>query len=213
VKILVTGGPTREYVDRLRYLTNPATGLMGDALAREAKARGHEVTLVRGPCPTPAPEEVKSIPVETTEEMRRACLEQWPSHDVVIMSAAPCDYRPSEKHPGKLNKLALGEKIIVSFVRTPDILFEMAVSRKPGQRLVGFAFEVENGEQNAMQKLERKNLDLVVLSPPENFGRESGNTVILFGRAGRMAELRGSKRDLARGVLEALERTTEARTA
>ena len=206
MRILVTGGPTREYLDRLRYITNPATGLMGDALAREGRARGHEVTLVRGPCPTPAPEEVRSIPVETTDEMRRACMEHWPAHDVVIMAAAPCDYRPSEKHPGKMNKLALGEKIIVSFVRTPDILFELSVSRRPGQRLVGFAFEVENGELNAMQKLERKNLDFVVLSPPENFGRESGNAVILYDKGGRMAELRGSKRDLARGIIEALER-------
>lgn len=206
MKILVTGGPTREYLDRIRYITNPSTGLMGDALAREAKARGHEVLLVRGPCPGPPPEEVRTISIDTTEEMRRACMEAWPAYDAVIMSAAPCDYRPSEKHPGKMKKLALGEKIIVSFVRTPDILFELSVSRRHGQRVVGFAVEVESPEQNAVQKLERKNLDLVVLNPPENFGRESGNQAVLYGRGGRLAELRGSKRDLARGIIEALER-------
>ena len=205
MRILITGGPTREYLDRVRFITNPSTGLIGDALAREARSKGHEVTLVRGPCPGPAPEGGKTITVETTEEMRRACLEQWPAHDAAIMAASPCDYRPSEKHPGKLNKVAMGEKIIVSLVRTPDIVFELSVARRPGQKVVGFAVEVESPEQNAMQKLERKNLDLVVLNPPENFGRESGNTAILFGRGGRLAELRGSKRDLAKGIIEALE--------
>lgn len=206
MKILITGGPTREYLDRVRFITNPSTGLMGDALAREARSRGHEVIYVRGPCPGPGPEAIETINVETTEEMRRACLEAWPRVDAVIMAAAPCDYRPSERHPGKMKKLAIGEKVIVSMVRTPDILAELGERRRPGQRLVGFAVEVENPEQNARGKLERKNLDLVVLNPPENFGRDGGSSATIFGREGRLAELRGSKRDLAKGIVEALER-------
>jgi phosphopantothenoylcysteine decarboxylase / phosphopantothenate---cysteine ligase len=206
VKILVTGGPTREYLDRVRFLSNPSTGLMGDAVAREAFSRKHVVTLVRGPCPGAPPEEVTTIPVETTEEMRRACLIAWPAHDAVIMAAAPCDYRPSERHPGKIKKIAVGEKVILSLVRTPDILYEMGNARKPGQKVIGFAVEVENQEQNALQKLERKNLDIVVLNPPENFGRDGGSFATLYGRDGKIAELRGSKRDIARGIIEALER-------
>lgn len=206
MKILVTGGPTREYLDRVRFITNPSTGLMGDALAREAKARGHEVVLVRGPCPGPGPEGIETVNVETTEEMRRACVEAFAGADAVIMSAAPCDYKPSERHPGKMKKLAIGEKVIISFVRTPDILAELGERRTPRQKLVGFAVEVDNGEANARGKLERKNLDLIVLNPPENFGRDGGSQCIILGRAGRIAELRGNKRDLAKGIIEALER-------
>ncbi len=207
MKILVTSGPTREYLDRFRFLSNPSTGLMGDALAREARARGHDVILVRGPCPGPAPEEVTTIPIETTEEMRRACLEVWPKVDAVIMAAAPCDYRPSERHPGKIGRIAVGEKVIVSMVKTPDILYELGMTRRPEQRLIGFAVEVENQERNALDKLERKNLDLVILNPPENLGRDHGGVLTtLYSREGKIAELRGNKRDIARGVVEALER-------
>jgi phosphopantothenoylcysteine decarboxylase/phosphopantothenate--cysteine ligase len=206
MRILVTGGPTREYLDRVRFISNPSTGLMGDALALEAKARGHSVVLVRGPCPGPGPEGIETVNVESTEDMRRACLEQFPRADAVIMSAAPCDYRPSERHPGKMKKLAIGEKVIVSFTKTPDILAELGERRAAEQKLVGFAVEVENGEANARGKLERKNLDLIVLNPPENFGRDGGSECILLGRAGRIAELRGTKRDLAKGIIGALER-------
>ncbi len=206
MKVLITGGPTREYIDRVRFITNPSTGLMGDALAREAKARGHEVLLVRGPCPGPAPEGIPTIHVETTEEMRRACVEAFPRHDAVIMAAAPCDYRPSERHPGKLKKLAIGEKVLLTLVRTPDILAELGEMKRPGQRVIGFAVEVEDHEANALAKMERKNCDLIVLNPPENFGRDGGSHAIVIGRAGRIAELRGNKRDLARGIVEALER-------
>lgn len=207
MKILVTSGPTREYLDRIRFLSNPSTGIMGDAVAREARSRGHDVTLVRGPCPGPAPEEVSTIAVETTDDMRRACLLAWPGMDAVIMAASPCDYRPSERHPGKINRIAVGEKVIISLSRTPDILFEMGNSRKPHQKVIGFAVEVENQEQNALQKLERKNLDLVVLNPPENLGRDHGTLhTTIYGREGKIAELRGSKRDIARGIIEALER-------
>jgi phosphopantothenoylcysteine decarboxylase/phosphopantothenate--cysteine ligase len=207
VKLLVTGGPTREYIDRVRFLSNPSSGLMGDAIAREAAARGHEVTLVRGPCAGSPPDGVETIAIETTDEMRRACLDVFPRVDAVIMAAAPCDYRPSEgRHPGKLKKLAVGEKWILSLVRTPDILYEMSQVRRPEQRMVGFAVEVENAERNALDKLERKGLDLVVLNSPENFARDDGSQAILYGRAGRLAELRGQKRDIARGVIEALER-------
>lgn len=206
MKILITGGPTREYIDRVRFLSNPSSGLMGDALAREAKERGHEVLLVRGPCAGPAPEGVETVHVETTEEMRRACIDAFSRMDAVIMSAAPCDYRPSERHPGKMKKLAIGEKILLSLVRTPDILAELGEMKRGGQRSVGFAVEVENAEANARAKLERKNCDLIVLNPPENFGRDGGSQAVIFGRTGRVAELRGSKRDLAKGIIEALER-------
>ena len=207
MKILITGGPTREYIDRVRFMSNPSTGLMGDALAREAAARGHEVTLVRGPCPGPGPEECKTVDIETTDDLRKACVAEWPAHDAVIMAAAPCDYRPSERHPGKMKKLAVGEKVILSLVRTPDILYEMGNSRKPSQKVIGFAVEVENQVQNALQKLERKNLDIVVLNPPENFGRDGGSFATLYSKdGGKIAELRGSKRDIARGIIEALER-------
>lgn len=207
MKILITAGPTREYFDRVRFISNPSTGLMGDALAREAKAAGHAVVLVRGPCPGPGPEGIETVNVETTEEMRRACLEAFGRVDAVIMAAAPVDYRPSERHPGKLKKLAIGEKVILSFVRTPDILAELGERKSEAQKLVGFAVEVEDAEANARGKLERKNLDLIVLNPPENFGRDGGSQCIVLGRGGaRLAELRGTKGDLAKGIVEALGR-------
>ncbi len=205
MRLLVTGGPTREYLDRVRFISNPSTGLMGDALAEVARGRGHAVTLVRGPSPNDPPEGVKVVAVDTTEDMRRACLEAFAGVDAVIMAAAPCDYRPSERHPGKLKKLAVGEKVILTLVRTPDILYEMGMRRAPHQRLVGFAVEVDNPEKEALAKLERKRLDLVVLNDPSNFGQERGSAR-LFDRSGELEGIAGTKAEIAEVILRHLER-------
>lgn len=209
MRLLVTGGPTREYLDRVRFISNPSTGLMGDALAEVARGRGHAVTLVRGPSPNDPPEGVKVVTVDTTEDMRRACLDAFPAVDAVIMAAAPCDYRPSERHPGKMKKLAVGEKVILTLVRTPDILYEMGVRRATHQRLVGFAVEVENGEREALAKLERKRLDLVVLNDPSNFGQERGSAR-LFDHRGEVESVAGTKAEIAAVILRHLERLLHA---
>ncbi len=206
LKVLVTSGPTREYLDRIRFITNPSTGIMGDAFAVEAKARGHDVVLVRGPSPVDPPEGIQVVSVETTEDMRRACVDVFPAVDAVVMAAAPVDYKPSERHPGKMKKVAIGQKLIVTFVRTPDILAELGERKIEGrQRLIGFAVEVENGEQEALSKLERKRLDFVVLNDPSSFGTELSSAV-LYGREGKLVELKTlSKRAIARAVIERLE--------
>lgn len=205
MKILVTAGPTREYLDRIRFISNPATGVMGDAIAVAARARGHDVLLVRGPTLIDAPRDVVTVPVETTEEMRRACLEAFPRMDAVIMAAAPCDYKPSERHPGKMKKLAIGEKVILTLTRTPDILTELSERKDPRQRLVGFAVEIENPEKEALAKLERKGLDMIVLTDPSSFGAETGS-VRIFDRGGEIDAYTGAKPETAKVILGHLER-------
>lgn len=192
---LITAGPTREYLDDVRFLTNGSSGRMGFAVAQAALDAGQQVVLISGPVALPAPEGCQVIWVETTSEMQRAALDHWPQCEVAVGAAAVCDFRPRQRQPGKIKKK--GGALLLELEETPDILAELG--RSKGQRLVvGFALEAQNARANALRKLREKGCDGIVLNHPQAIGAET-NEVELLDRNGQTVDrLRGTKPELAR---------------
>jgi phosphopantothenoylcysteine decarboxylase/phosphopantothenate--cysteine ligase len=158
-RVLITAGPTHEYIDPVRFISNPSTGKMGYALAAEARWRGASVTLVSGPVSLRAPSGVKLVNVVTACEMLDACVSELPESDIVIKTAAVGDYRPAEYSPKKIKR---GSDMTIDLIQNPDIALELSRRKTPGQILAGFAAETENIAANAIKKISSKNLDLVV---------------------------------------------------
>jgi len=161
LKVLITAGPTIEFIDPVRMITNRSTGKMGYAIARTARRRGAEVTLVTGPTHLDPPKGIHMINVETAEEMREAVIDHYRGKDVVIKAAAVSDYRPLNKAKEKQKKKA--GQTIVEMIPTPDILAELGKD-KGDSILVGFAAETTDHVANALDKIKKKNLDLIVLN-------------------------------------------------
>ena len=203
LRLLVSAGPTREYLDPVRFLSNPSSGRMGYAVAEAARDRGAEVVLVSGPTCLKAPWGVEVVRVESALEMRQAILERYPWAKAVVMAAAVADYRPAEVLKDKEPK-AEAEKTI-RLVPNPDILKELG-ERKEGRVLVGFAMETASGLERAQEKLRRKNLDLIALNWVNREGVGFGspeNEVVLIARDGRVLELpRMEKRQVAHRMLD-----------
>ncbi|MGD8314116.1 MAG: bifunctional phosphopantothenoylcysteine decarboxylase/phosphopantothenate--cysteine ligase CoaBC [Syntrophobacterales bacterium] len=180
-KVLVTAGPTREMVDPVRHLTNPSSGKMGYALARVAKLRGAEVTLVSGPTFLNSPYGVKEIRVTTAQEMHQAVVEHMVQVDGVVMAAAVSDYRPKVTASEKIKKSDDNESLELE--RTDDILLRLG-ELKNNQILVGFAAETENVLENAKEKLQQKNLDFIVANDLTaagvGFGSDTNEVTILW---------------------------------
>ena len=216
----MTAGPTREPIDPARFLSNSSTGKMGYALAAEALVRGADVTLISGPTHLPPPPGVNLVRVTTADEMFRAALNQAPGVDLVLKAAAVADYRPEERARGKIKKETLRQRarrapggdgvISLRLVQTPDILEEVGRRKKPGQVLVGFAAETGDLETNALRKLRKKNLDLIVANRigEEGEGFEADtNRALVIDRDGRKTDLPlMSKPDMARIILDLAER-------
>ncbi len=216
----MTAGPTREAIDPARFLSNPSTGKMGYALALEALARAAEVTLITGPTHLPPPPGVNLVRVTTADEMFRATLNQAPGVDLILKAAAVADYRPEERVREKIKKPTPGGRrqrtgggdgaIALRLMPTPDILEEVGRRKKPGQVLVGFAAETSQLEANALRKLKRKNLDLIIANRigEEGEGFEADtNRALAIDRHGTKTELPlMSKVEMARAVLDLAER-------
>lgn len=162
VRCLVTAGPTREPVDPVRFVGNRSSGKMGYALATELWLRGAEVVLVTGPVSLPEPEGIKTIRVETTEEMLNACSAHFADSDVSIFAAAPADFRPAVAAESKIKKGSDLVGLSLELVENPDISATLCKSKRPGQVAIGFAAETGDLVANAVAKLERKGLDMVV---------------------------------------------------
>jgi len=206
-KILITAGPTREYIDSVRFLSNASSGRTGFLIAQEAQHRGAEVVLVTGPTLLPPPPKVRVISVETAEEMAGAVLDHLLWAEVLIGTAAVCDWRPRERAPEKLAKGALRK---LDLVPTPDIL-ALAAEKKGNRCHIGFALEdAEDAHKKAREKLQKKKLDYIVLNSPESLGRDSGFYEIL-GRSGRSWPLGWlDKRRLAAIIVDLALRGEEA---
>ncbi len=180
-RVLVTAGPTIEDLDPVRFLSNRSSGKMGYAVAAEAAARGGRVTLVSGPTQLSPPAGCEFVPVRSAADMAQAVLDGYPEADIVVMSAAVCDFRPAQVSPRKIKK---GEGRLRQLEVTPtkDILQELG-ARKKGQFLVGFAAESDSLEANARDKLQRKNLDLIVANdisqPGQGFQADDNRVSIL----------------------------------
>jgi phosphopantothenoylcysteine decarboxylase / phosphopantothenate---cysteine ligase len=198
LRILITAGPTREFLDPIRFISNRSSGKMGYALAEAAKAAGMKVTLVSGPVALTPPKNVTVVPVTTAEEMGQAVLNRFPECDVVIMTAAVCDFRPKQVARLKIKKNKFAGTL--ELVPTIDILAELG-KRKKNQFLVGFAAETDNHIRNACDKLQRKGLDLIVANDARAMNSDT-NKVTLICRNGASEELpEMSKKRVARAIV------------
>ncbi|WP_338865662.1 bifunctional phosphopantothenoylcysteine decarboxylase/phosphopantothenate--cysteine ligase CoaBC [Myxococcus stipitatus] len=209
-RVLLTAGPTREYLDPVRFISNPSTGKMGLALAHAARQLGASVTVVLGPVGSVDRSGLEVVDVVTAEEMAREVLGRVAESDVFIATAAVSDFRPETRAAQKVKKGSVDGPETLRLVRTPDVLAE--ASRKvSGQTrrpvLVGFAAETERVLEHAREKLERKGLDAIVANdvtaPGAGFGTDT-NRVTVLTRAGVTRELQGGKDVVARGILELL---------
>lgn len=202
MKILITAGPTREYLDDVRYLSNASSGRMGYALAQAALENGHEVVLVTGPVDIQPPVGCNVRSVMTTDQMRDASVAAFPECDGVIAAAAVCDYKPVRRTIGKMSKT--GQPISIELIETDDVLARLGASCEH-RWVVGFALEAENARENALQKLRAKNCDVVVLNGPQAIGAE-GNDVQLIGPTGEtLAAWSASKLSIARDLIRWIE--------
>jgi len=183
VRVVVTAGPTREYLDPVRYLSNPSTGTMGFALARAARARGAEVTLISGPASLPDPCGVTVVRVTSTAEMAAAALQAAETAQVIIGAAAPADFAPAARAAQKIKKSGRDRETL-ELVPTTDILAELGRRKRPGQRLIAFAAESERLEAHAAEKLARKNADLIVANditaPDAGFAADTNRALLLY---------------------------------
>jgi phosphopantothenoylcysteine decarboxylase/phosphopantothenate--cysteine ligase len=181
-QILVTGGPTQEPIDPVRFITNRSSGKMGYALAKMAKRRGAEVVLVTGPTSLPLPHrDIKLVPVRSAEEMRKAVFNYLEGSSVVIKAAAVSDYRPKVISQKKIKKGNFDTTLALE--RTKDILEELG-EKKGNRILVGFAAETEDLITNAKKKLREKNLDFIVVNdvtqPGAGFSSDTNQVKIIY---------------------------------
>lgn len=203
--VLVTAGGTREPIDAVRVIANRSSGKQGYAVAAVAAERGARVTLV-STVEIPAPAGVDVVCVETAEQMKTAVDRVAQTADVVVMAAAVADFRPVRAAGGKLKKRDGAPEIILE--ATPDILAGLGESKRPGQVLVGFAAETDDLEANALDKLRRKNLDMVVANdvsaPGVGFGHDTNAVTIWLSTGDRKSVPLASKRAVAVALLDSV---------
>jgi phosphopantothenoylcysteine decarboxylase/phosphopantothenate--cysteine ligase len=206
-RVLVTAGPTREPLDPVRVLTNRSSGKMGFRIAQAAWRRGAEVRLISGPSSERDPTGVTVERIESTAELERAVAAALPESDVLIMAAAPADYRPERSAEVKLTRQS--GPLSVALEPTEDILGATRKARKPGSLIVGFALETGDAEAKARAKLTRKELDLIVvndaLEPGAGFEVDTNRVTVLDREGGRWALPLARKEDVAEGILDRVE--------
>ena len=199
-KILITSGRTREDIDPIRYLSNKSSGKMGYSLAQAAVDLGAEVTLVSGPTNLNAPDGLKEfISVDSAIHMYEKVDEKFKDTDIFIACAAVEDYRPKEYQDKKIKKSDLN--LTIELVRNPDILFEMG-KKKENQLLVGFAAETNNIIENALKKLEKKNLDMIVANNASTMGTDTNSIEIIRKDRSSTVINQKSKIELAYDILK-----------
>lgn len=161
IQLLVTGGPTRERIDPVRYITNDSSGKMGYAIAAAAAARGAEVTLVSGPTALDCPRGVTRIDIESTQDLLQAMQAHVSAADIVIQAAAPADYRPANRAEQKIKKQD-GQGMTIALCENPDVAATIGKAKKENQVFVAFAAETQDLYENAKKKLQKKNVDFMV---------------------------------------------------
>jgi phosphopantothenoylcysteine decarboxylase / phosphopantothenate---cysteine ligase len=206
LRVLVTAGGTREPVDSVRFLGNRSSGRMGLSLAAAAARRGADVTLIAANIALPEPAGVRRLNVETAAELADAARAEFPASHVLLMAAAPADFRPAEVAEGKLRR---SDDLDLHLQPTEDILAALAGSRKEGQTIVAFAAEHGDNVDRAREKLTRKNADLIVLNDvsDSSIGFESDqNAVTLIDSASETPVPRAPKDSIADSILEKVDR-------
>lgn len=203
MNVLVTAGPTVEAIDPVRYISNHSTGKMGYALAKAASLRGAETTLVSGPTALLKPRFAACVDIVSAEDMFREVTERAPDQDVVIKAAAVADYRPARVSREKMKKKD-GE-LSIPLVRTRDILAYLGQNKKEGQFLCGFSMETEHMLEHSREKLEKKNLDMIVANNLRQQGAGFGtdtNVVTILTKDGEVSLPQMSKDEVAHRILD-----------
>jgi phosphopantothenoylcysteine decarboxylase/phosphopantothenate--cysteine ligase len=207
-RVLVTAGPTREAIDPVRFISNRSSGKMGVALAAAAWRRGADVILVAGPLAVPPPVGPQLLHVESAAEMDDAVRRELPGADVLVMAAAPADFRPKTVAEIKLKRLR-SDPLVLELETTRDILAESQQLRKPGAVVVGFALETDDVFENARAKLASKGLDMIVVNdvrePGAGFEVDT-NKVTILHRSGTSEYLPLlAKDEVAEAILDRVE--------
>lgn len=204
-KVLITAGPTHEKIDPVRFIGNYSTGKMGYALAEEFASRGADVTLVSGPVSIKAENPaIRTVNIESAREMLAECQAVFPESDIAVMCAAVADYAPAHPVDHKI-KREHQEVPTIELVKNPDIAATLGKEKRATQMLVGFALETDNEFDNATEKLQRKNLDMIVLNSMRDKGAGFGtdtNKVSIFDRSGSRVDFPlKSKREVAADIV------------
>ena len=205
-KVLITLGPTMEAIDPVRFISNHSTGKMGAEISLNLIQKGAEVYIVSGPIKADVklPVEATIIKVQSAEEMYQACLKIFPEADITILSAAVADYRPEKAETEKIKKKE--DSLEIRLIKTTDIAASLGQKKKKGQILVGFALETNNEVANAKSKIERKNLDAIVLNsmndPGAGFGFDT-NKITIIDRIGQEFTFETkTKKEVANDIVE-----------
>ena len=207
--IMITAGPTHEKIDPVRFIGNYSSGKMGFALAEECVRRGADVTLVCGPVSTQlspmAAQLIKRINVESCQEMFNAATTVFPNCNAAILCAAVADFRPDHQADQKIKRE--GDDLQLRLLPNPDIAAELGRMKQPGQRLVGFALETNDEQANAQKKLQKKNLDFIVLNSLRNEGtcfQSDENQISIINADGQRDYERKSKSAVAKDIIDQL---------
>lgn len=207
-RVLVTAGPTYEDIDPVRFIGNYSSGKMGFAIAAECAARGAEVTLVAGPVSLPTPCGVMRVDVCGAEEMLEECVAAFPGCDLAVMAAAVADYRPEHRAERKI-KREKEDEMVLHLVKNPDIAATLGEMKAGRQALVGFALETDNEQSNALDKMRRKQLDMIVLNslrdPEAGFMKDTNRVTILFADGEKREYAAKLKSEVAKDVVDAAE--------
>jgi phosphopantothenoylcysteine decarboxylase/phosphopantothenate--cysteine ligase len=212
LRVLVTAGGTREPIDPVRFIGNRSSGRMGLALAAAAARLGADVTLIAANVSLPEPAGVRRIDVETAEQLKQAATKEFPSAHVLLMAAAPADFRPTNVAEGKLKRQ---DGLDLSLEPTEDILAALAATRTESQTIVGFAAEHGNDIDRARAKLTRKGADLIVLndvSDPAIGFESSENAVTLIDKSTETVVSKASKDSIADSILQRVDQLRESRS-
>ena len=203
-KVLITAGATRERLDPVRFITNDSSGKMGFAIAEAARDRGAEVTVIHGSVTAEIPAGIRTIRIETAQDLYDAMMAEAGKQDVIIQAAAVCDYRPAEQKDRKIKK-EKGKNLILELTENPDIARAVGEQKRAGQTLVGFAAETDHVQQNAQKKLAAKNLDMIVANdvtkPGAGFNTDT-NIAALITADRIIEEPLQTKRQLAEKILD-----------
>jgi len=218
-KLLITSGPTRQYLDPVRYLTNASSGRTGAAIAQAALNHGYEVIVVSGPVEIDYPSDAVVVPVVSTEDMLEACMKYLPETEGVIGVAAPCDYRPVTVFKTKMSKKDFTQKdgsggeLELRMIETPDIMASLGkikekypVPDQPDRKrwMVCFALETNDRRVHALQKLQRKCCDLVVLNDSSALHQMTTSVEIIASDGELVASFQGNKLDVAEEIMSTI---------
>ena len=204
LRVAVTAGPTHEYIDPVRFISNPSSGKMGYAIAEVAWRRGADVTLITGPTALRRPAGVNIVEVVSADEMFAACMSASENADVIVKAAAVGDYKAAERAEQKIKRGGV-DTLTLELVQNRDIAAELGRRKRPGQLLVGFAAETQNVLENAQKKMAEKNLDMIVsndvLAPGAGFAVDT-NVITIMTRGAEPVRFSGTKEESASRILD-----------